>query len=317
MKNKRLFLIAVALLPLVVISFVVKKRETNFYMDGIYGPPIDYFLQKPSKEYYVNLIRNGKTERLGLDEYVIGVVAGEMPASFLDEALKAQAIASRTFALFTRNGEEGEYNLTSGIGSQVYIDKGEMKAKWGNDFQKYYDKIEKAVLDTSLKVLSYDGKLIEAFYFSMSSGATNESAQVFGEKRSYLQSVESIYDNESINGYMQTVSMSEEDFKKKLGLSCDIVENPTVIRNEAHYVESITICDKKFKGTEVRSLLGLRSADFEIEIGDDITITTKGYGHGVGMSQYGANGYAKAGYSYEEILKHYYTGVQIIDLKNV
>lgn len=315
-KNKHLFIVAVLLFPFVVISFAVDIRETNFLLGEVYGPPSEY-TSIPEPEYSIKVKLGDKIETLELDQYVVGVVAGEMPASFEVEALKAQAVASRTFALYKKSKSNGEYDLTGDVNGQVYLDETAMRKKWENEYDKYYNKILAAVEATKNEVITYNDELIESFYFAMSSGKTNESVSVFGENRDYLQSVNSDYDNDSLKGYMATVTFTKDEFKQKLSLSCEQIVIGNIKRSSNGYVETIDVCAKNFKGTQVRSLLGLRSANFEISVGDSVTITTKGYGHGVGMSQYGANGYANAGYTYEDIIKHYYTGVQISDLKNV
>lgn len=305
------------LFPFVVISFVVKKRETNFILEE-YGPPASLFKTDIKEtEYTIKLKSGSEVKSIPLEEYVIGVVAGEMPASFQLEALKAQAVASRTYALYKKNSTEGEFDLTDGVNNQVYIDDISMRNKWGQDYQKYYDKIKSAVDETKGKVIVTNGEIIEAFYFSMSSGNTNDSETVFGESRSYLLSVVSEYDTNSLKGYESCKEFSKDEFRSKLSLECEDIELDFIERNKSDYVDKIGICSKEFKGSVFRSMLNLRSADFDIEIGQGVKITTHGYGHGVGMSQYGANGYANAGYTYEDIIKHYYTGVEIIDLKDV
>lgn len=272
---------------------------------------------KKDISYKVLLDNETGVETLELEDYIIGVVAGEMPASFMEEALKAQAVASRTYVLFKRVEDEEIISVKNGTSAQVYIDEEQMRDKWGSDFQKYYDKIKKAVLETKGEIITYEGNIIEAFYFAMSSGNTNDSKSVFGEARDYLQSVSSDYDNEELNGFLKEVSFTKRDFREKLGIDCDEPNILGLRRNEAGYVDTIEICSKEFKGTEVRTKLGLRSSNFEISIGEDVRVNTYGYGHGVGMSQYGANGYALHGYTYEDIIKHYYSGVEIKNLKSV
>ena len=316
MRNKCLSLIAVVLFFLAVISFAFKRSETNFILDEIYGP----FLPEQEiddKEYTIRVKVENDVEILPLEEYIVGVVAGEMPASFSIEALKAQAVASRSYALYKKDQNNMEYDLTSDVSTQVYIGLEAMKKKWGDDFQKYYDKIYSAVDQTKGKVITYDGNIIEAFYFAMSAGSTNESKEVFGQSKDYLKSVISEYDNDSLRGYSSSMEFSLSDFKTKLQIDCDEVSIGDTIKNSSGYVDSIEVCGKKFKGTIFRKMLGIRSTNFDIDVSTNVKITTRGYGHGVGMSQYGANGYANAGYTYEDIIKHYYTGVDIVDLKDV
>ena len=300
--NKTFIKLIFILFITAVISFKYKDVETNFN------------LEKKDKEPTVKVLINNEVKTLNLEDYIIGVVAGEMPASFETEALKAQSVASRTYALFKKNNSNGNYDLTDDTNSQVYIDNEAMKTKWKEDYNLYYDKIKKAVLSTKGEVITKDNQIIKAYYFSMSNGNTLDAKEVFKEE-DYLKSVDSIYDNEQINNYKVTTNISKEVFKTKLGINCDPIIIKDIIKNESNYISSINICNKTFSGIEIRKLLNLRSASFDIEVNNDIEITTYGYGHGVGMSQYGANGYAKNGYDYKKILKHYYTNVEITSIK--
>ena len=300
--NKTFIKLIFILFITAVISFKYKDVETNFN------------LEKKDKETTVKVLINNEVKTINLEDYIIGVVAGEMPASFEIEALKAQSVASRTYALFKKNNSNGNYDLTDDTNSQVYIDNEAMKEKWKEDYDLYYDKIKKAVLSTKGEVLTKDNQIIKAYYFSMSNGNTQDAKEVFKEE-DYLKSVDSIYDNEQINNYKVTTNISKEEFKTKLGINCDPIIIKDIIKNESNYISTINICNKTFSGIEIRKLLNLRSASFDIEVNNDIYITTYGYGHGVGMSKYGANGYAKNGYNYKEILKHYYTNVEITSIK--
>lgn len=329
MNNKKLLIIAVSMIPFVVISFSFKSGETNFILDNM--EEVDQIvnnndrnvssktsvLNEKSEDYTIRIKVDEDIKELPLEEYIIGVVAGEMPASFADEALKAQAIASRTYALYKKSRSNGVYDLTNTTNNQVYIDIAEMKNKWGGEFEKYYDKIKACVEETEGKVLTYNGDLIEAFYFAMSGGVTQEASSVFNESREYLKRVESKYDNSSLKNYEVTVDVPKQEFASSLGLTCTDPVIDYINANEDGYVQTISVCSKEFKGTNFRTLLGLRSTNLKIEIAKDVKITTFGYGHGVGLSQYGANGYANAGYSYEDILKHYYFGVELRDIKDV
>lgn len=317
-KNKTLGIVSLALLPVTLISFAYKKDGTNFNLTEKNVEESMIEEEKTLKTPKIKVLVGDTIEELELEDYIVGVVAGEMPASFEEEALKAQAVASRTYAIYKKRlNKDGEYDLTDNTNTQVYLTQDAMKKKWGADYQKYYSKIKKAVEETKNEVITYNGTPIEAFYFAMSAGSTNDSASVFKEERDYLKTVESIYDTGELNGYEVTVSFAKDEFLQKLKLTCDNPEVEKKETNEIGYVQSITVCGKEFAGTSFRTLLGLRSTNFTIEIKDEVKITTKGYGHGVGMSQYGANGYAENGYSYIDILKHYYTGVEISNLKDV
>lgn len=251
---------------------------------------------------------NGKIINLELEEYVLGVVGAEMPASFNIEALKAQAILARTYALKSiKNGKK----LTDTVSTQAYKDNSELQKLWKNDYTKYYEKIKKAVNQTKGKVILYNNEYIDAVYHSTSNGKTESSKNVWKNSLPYLVSVNSSWDK-NVKSYKKETIFEINEFCIILKLDVEEPITYEIIHNETGRVRQITINNKTFSGTEFRNLLKLRSADFEIEINDEkVKVTTYGYGHGVGMSQYGANEMAKQGYSYIQILKHYYTGVVI------
>lgn len=252
---------------------------------------------------------NGSVINLNMTDYLIGVVSSEMPASFNLEALKAQSVLARTYALKTK--QTGK-KLTDTVSTQSYIDIDQMKNKWGNSFNTYYNKIKNAVENTNGEYLSYNGNYIEALYHSTNNGKTESSLDVFGNYYPYLISVSSEYDKNA-SSYLRTINMPLDTISNKLGLS---LNNDSVISilsyTDGGNIKEININGNNFSGKKVRELLGLRSADFDISISDNnANITTRGYGHGVGMSQYGANGMANAGYDYKDILSHYYPGTTL------
>ena len=258
----------------------------------------------------VSIKYNNEVVSLDLEDYVVGVVACEMPASFNIEALKAMAVAARTFALYKIKTNKN-YKLSTTTKDQCYITKKQMKKKWGNSYDKYYNKIKKAVSSTESEYLTYKDKVIISFYFSISNGKTENCENVFSQKLDYLVSVDSRWDQE-YSYKKKTVKFKTSDFLNKLGIKTNNIESINIKRSKTGRIKSITINNKKIKGTKFRSLLSLRSTDIDLkEENGYVYITTRGYGHGVGMSQYGANGMAKEGYRYEEILKHYYKGVKI------
>ena len=260
-------------------------------------------------------IKDNKTNEISnleLEEYVIGVVAAEMPASFNIEALKAQAVAARTYAMYKIENNNKNYDVVTDVSDQSYITHEEMKIKWQKDYEKYFEKIKQAVLDTKNLVLKYNNKVIKSYYFSMSNGYTEDVSLVFGEKRNYLKSVESIYENNTLKNFEVEKEFTKEEICEKLEIRCDRLEFKNIKRSKTLRVITLEVNEKEISGTTFRKKLGLRSTDFNINISDNlIKITTKGYGHGVGMSQYGANGMAKAGYNYEEILKYFYQNTEI------
>lgn len=252
---------------------------------------------------------NGSVINLNMTDYLIGIVSSEMPASFNLEALKAQSVLARTYAL---KAKQTGKKLTDTVSTQSYIDIDQMKNKWGNSFNTYYNKIKNAVENTNGEYLSYNGNYIEALYHSTNNGKTESSLDVFGNYYPYLISVSSEYDKNA-SSYLRTISMPLDTISNKLGLS---LNNDSVISiisyTDGGNIKEININGNNFSGKKVRELLGLRSADFDISISDNnANITTRGYGHGVGMSQYGANGMANAGYSYKDILSHYYPGTTL------
>ena len=252
---------------------------------------------------------NGSVINLNMTDYLIGVVSSEMPASFNLEALKAQSVLARTYAL---KAKQTGKKLTDTVSTQSYIDMDQMKNKWGNSFNTYYNKIKNAVENTNGEYLSYNGNYIEALYHSTNNGKTESSLDVFGNYYPYLISVSSEYDKNT-SSYLRTINMPLDAISNKLGLS---LNNDSVISilsyTDGGNIKEININGNNFSGKKVRELLGLRSADFDISISDNnANITTRGYGHGVGMSQYGANGMANAGYGYKDILSHYYPGTTL------
>ena len=306
MKNKILLAVVFILTAiLLIVSLSIKKVTEPIAVEEGKEPIVIRLLDELTNE-----ITN-----INLEDYIIGVVAAEMPASFELEALKAQAVAARTFAMYKKETRNLDYDLIKGVKDQAYKDNKTLLAQWKVNFFTNYLKIRQAVEETQGQVLTYNGEVINAFYFSMSNGYTENCELVFAQDLPYLNSVSSKWDNESLNNYSYTINFSKEDFCSSLGITCDSVEIQDITRSDSNRVLTITINNQTFKGTEMRSKLGLRSTDFDIVINESgVTITTRGYGHGVGMSQYGANGMAKEGYSYEEIVKYYYQNTEITNL---
>ena len=262
------------------------------------------------KKTMVTIYRsNGTVIEKEIEEYIVGVVAAEMPASFNVEALKAQSVIARTYTL--RKINKGEV-LTDTVNTQSFIDETEMKTKWGSDYSKYYNKIKSAVNATKGQYLTYNGEYIDAVYHSTSNGKTEDAVNVWGNNIPYLKSVDSSWDK-SASSYLKINSKEFHTVMNIFGI--DINENTEISilsRNESGRVNEVKIGDSIYSGIELRNKLGLRSADFDISVENgNLTIITRGYGHGVGMSQYGANGMASAGYNYKDIIRHYYRGVKI------
>lgn len=262
---------------------------------------------------YVSVRRgDGRVVSLELEDYVTGVVGAEMPALFNSEALKAQAVIARTYAL--KANSMGR-TLSDNESTQSYKDNGDLAGIWGSNYSSYYSKIKDAVNSTKGIYLTYNGNYIEAVYHSTSNGKTEDSSNVWGNSFPYLVSVDSVYDN-SNPSFSISKSFSYSDISSKLGINVSSNTEFNILGyTSGGRVSSISVDGHEFSGVSFRSMLGLRSADFDIVKNDEgVVITTRGYGHGVGMSQYGANGMGKAGYSYSDILLHYYPGVSIEQL---
>lgn len=265
--------------------------------------------QKPTNQTIVTIYRSsGKVEKIELEEYLIGVVGAEMPASFNSEALKAQAILARTYAL---KAIQTNKKLTDTVSTQTYKDNTQLKQMWGSSYTSYYNKIKSAVDATKGLTVKYNGGYIEALYFSTSNGYTENAENVFTNAFPYLQTVESPWDK-NVSSYLKTVTLNYQDVLKKLGVRDTKATIEIISRNKSNRVQKVKVGNKEYTGVEFRMTLGLRSADFDLEKdGNHLKVTTRGYGHGVGMSQYGANEMAKKGNTYQQIIKHYYKGVTI------
>lgn len=255
---------------------------------------------------------NGEVLTIGLEDYLVGVVSAEMPASFNDEALKAQAVIARTY---TRKLINSGRIITDNVSTQVYKSDAELKNMWNANYEKYYNKVKNAVLSTKSKCVTYNGELIDAVYHSTSNGYTQDAVFVWGNSVPYLKTVTSPWDT-SASTFIRNTDISFNELSSKLGF--DFNQN-TIIqiisKDESGRVSKVKVGDKEFTGVELRNVIGLRSADFDVtRNSSSITFTTRGYGHGVGMSQYGANGMANSGYTYEQILKYYYSGVEITNI---
>ena len=251
---------------------------------------------------------------IDLDIYLTSVVLNEMPSDFEIDALKAQAVVSRTYTLFKMlQHKHGDAAVcTDANCCQGYCTK-EVFLEFGGT-ESAFDRIENAVKETNNLVLTYDGDLIEATYFSCSGGWTEDAKAVWGTDVPYLQATESPGE-ENATHYMDTVTFTASEFATLLGESLDGPSEGwlgNITYTAGGGVETMSICGKTYSGTELRRLLNLRSTAFVLTaIGDTITVTTKGYGHRVGMSQYGADAMAVAGSDFEEILSHYYKGTEL------
>lgn len=260
--------------------------------------------QVKTKEKNVQVQMSDQVVSIPLEEYLIGVIAGEMPVSFEKEALKAQAVASRTFVL------SRDLKVDNTTNSQVYLDDDEMKKKWGKQYAQNKKKIEEAIQETKGEVMTYQGEYISALFFSSSNGKTVNSEDYFTGEVAYLKSVDSHWDT-SIDPHN---TRSQTFTKQQLANIFNVV--PEQIKITSHtssgYVDKVTINQKTYTGREIREKLSLPSSCFQIQFSSKgYTFITHGNGHGVGMSQYGAQAMALEKKSYKEILHHYYQNVEI------
>lgn len=254
---------------------------------------------------------------IGIEEYVKGVVAAEMPVSFEMEALKAQAVAARTYAL---KAMQNNQNIEQEDIGQAYLNEKQLRQKWGVNYNNYWLRISQAVDETQSEVITYQDEMIEAVFHSTSAGYTENSENTWSKPLPYLKSVDSKLD-ENAPGFISQKTLSQNEMMRLLQnkypnitlTNAPILSQIQVIsRSQAGYILEIQIGNKVLTGSEVRGVFGLKSSNLTIkQQSDQVIFTTKGYGHGVGMSQYGANFMAKAGSNYIEILKHYYQQVEI------
>lgn len=273
--------------------------------------------------------KTGEVEQVKLDEYLCNVVSAEMPATFEQEALKAQAIVARTYTIYKiLNKKHDNADICDdSTCCQAWISKDERLAKWEeNQRESNWQKICSAVNETSGKIITYENKPIDAFFHSNSGGITEVPVNVWGGTGyPYLQSVETSGEN-TYTQYASEVTLSQEELINKLkekysDISIDFTNSEDIKILE--YTESTRVKTVKFgnheiSGVEARRLFGLKSTNFEISRdGNNIKFSVKGYGHGVGMSQTGADSMAKNGSRAEEIIKHFYTGVEITEVNKL
>lgn len=304
--------------PGILLNFGVMLLEAGREDPGNFPEPSESQTQETVPAVSLPMrFRNadGTVTEMDMDTYLAGVVLAEMPATFEMEALKAQAVVARTYAqkAYTTGGKHGD-NSVCGTPSccQAYISQGVYLEKGGT--QENVERIKTAVASTSGSVLTYEGELIEATYFSCSGGTTEDAAAVWGTDFPYLRSVESPGEEDAVY-YTDTAVFSLEEFQSALGITLEEgSENwfGGVTYTNGGGVETMVIGGREFRGTELRTLLGLRSTAFTMTAeGEGITVATRGYGHRVGMSQYGADAMAVTGSSFEEILAYYYQGTEL------
>ncbi len=269
-----------------------------------------------------------EVQEIDLDEYLYGVVSAEMPASFEEEALKAQAVVARTYTIYKIVNNDGKHDdadiCDDSSCCQAWISKEDRFDSWDDDeAEENWNKIVSAVNSTQGKIITYEGEPINAFFHSNSGGDTESPIDVWGGSGyPYLQSV-STSGEDAYSQYSSEATFTKDEFIEKIkevhsNFEIDFEEENCIEIEEytdGNRVKTIKIGNLELSGVEVRTIFGLRSANFEVTINDDeIKFEVIGYGHGVGMSQTGADSLAKEGYSYEDIIHHYYTDVEIVDM---
>lgn len=300
---------------LIVTEQSLQKRETQ---------RVEMVTESTEQEKTCRIILrliDGTSAEMELEEYLVGVVLAEMPAYFEEEALKAQAVVARTYTLKTCmvGGKHADGIICSdSCCCQAYLSVMDYLQRGGTG--ESVDKVRSAVLDTSGQVLIYDGELIEATYFSCSGGLTEDAQAVWGTEYPYLKSVASPGEENAAH-FSDVVSFSFQELEKKLGIA--LSEKPdqwfgAVTYTAGSGVKTIEIGGIEYTGTQLRNLLGLRSTMFDVVITEDsILFYTRGFGHRVGMSQYGADAMAANGSTYKEILAYYYQGTELTDIESV
>lgn len=281
-------------------------------------------LNASGKQFRIRDTTSGKVLTVGDRDFLRGAVAAEMSPDAPAEALKAQAVAAYTYYGRIREAKLAQGGGTSDFDAcpskwSIYVTDEEMKKRWGNSYQKYSSALNDAANAVAGQVLEYGGKLIDATYFAISGGSTEDAADVWGSKCPYLVSVASPWDAFA-GGYQTTASFSEDDFRSRvLKAAANAVFSgdangwvSDAERSAAGTVKSIVIGGRTLTGSQVREVFGLRSADFTLTHSNgQFLFSVKGYGHGVGMSQTGAEGMARQGSSYKDILAWYYPGTKL------
>ncbi|MFJ7934321.1 stage II sporulation protein D [Sporosarcina sp. NPDC096371] len=279
------------------------------------SPDINQKVEETKEELCPVMITvEGMDKPIPLEDYVIGVVAAEMPATFSEEALKAQSIAARTYAL--RTTDYGNKIIAADVSAQVFSNEEKRKERWKKEFKRNEKKVRAAVEATAGNTLVYEDEMITAMFFSTSNGKTETAENFSGSDIPYLQSVDSPGEEDVAPEVERKLKIALAEWNKKMGTTwnAELFKSLQLVRNPTGRVQKAVTTGFEVSGREMRDLLGLASTDFDIayDVTNEIVhVTTMGYGHGVGMSQYGAEAYAQKGWTAEEILLHYYTGTQI------
>ena len=309
-----LCLIIALMLPLLISGGGQATPETS---------PESESVGKLDSELSFTVLTAEGVETVTMADWLPGVVAGEMPALFEEEALKAQAVAARTYIMYSMGREKPAHpdaDVCDDPGCcKAHSTDEKLREHWGESYEENMARVLEAVRSTDGEYMSYGGEVIQAVFHSSSAGRTEDSAAIWQDVP-YLVSVESPETAEDVPGYVTSVTVNPEDFRsavQTLHPEAEFGDDPAfwlgaAVRDASGRVESVDIGGAQVPGTELRTLFELRSTAFTLDYTDEgFLFTVTGYGHGVGMSQYGANVMAEDGADYEEILTHYYPGAEL------
>ena len=330
MKKLIIYILCVVFLCFLIPILFTKNLKTNSTQSEIVQDSNNETTYDYGKYNKVKLLHTDteKIEEIDLDTYLYGVVSSEMPANFEMEALKAQAVVARTYTLYkiiNNNSKHGDADICDdSTCCQAWISKEDRFKRWKEEERESnWEKIVNAVNGTKGKIITYEGKPINAFFHSNSGGTTDTATNVWGGSNyPYLQAV-TTSGEDAYSQYSSEVSVTKDEFISKIkekhsDFEIDFSKEKQIEileYTDGGRIKTIKIGNLNLSGVEIRTIFGLRSARFEIKTdGDNIKFTVLGYGHGVGMSQTGADSMAKQGANYEEIIKHFYTGVEITNI---
>ncbi len=315
MKKMLVILIVVSAIILLLPLSVIGKNEENKSVEVLSTAHNVVETQKDT--FKVLDKQSGKVTKMKSEEYVFSVVAAEMPALYEKEALKAQAVAAYTFALVRSNENfDKEYDITTDYTvDQSFISRDDAREKWGEKADEYEKKIDDAIGDVKGYTATYNGELALTVYHALSGGKTESSENVWGKDFPYLKPVLSEWDKLH-SDYISEKIFSADEIKNKFSEIDFKGEEKSYFSNisktESGTVKNMIICGEEMSGEAIRSVLNLRSANFETDYSNGkFKFTVYGYGHGVGMSQYGADCMAKQGCDFKEILTYYYNGCKV------
>ena len=299
MKKILLFLLLILFIPFMIVVLFVKDDEIKF----------EYI-----KTEYVRVKRKDNSIiKVPLEDYIVGVLAGEMPIDFEEEAFKAQAVAARSYVLIKmKENMNNDYDVVDTVQNQVYLDYVYLKNVWKNNYIKNINKLKKVVKDTKGQYLEYNGEIAQTMYFSTSTGVTENCKEIFWNDVPYLTSVDSKWDNISPL-YETSQEYNINEFFQKLNLPYSNVLNISYIkRTSTGRNIKLMINNNIYNASDIMQIFNIKSTFFDITKNNNvIKISSKGYGHGVGMSQYGAQAMALKKYKYNQILYHYYKNTKI------